>query len=177
MKNHRPTYTNRGVQTLVAHSSRGRCTQHLRRIHGCDAHPAWIGAYVKQILREKPAYDVRHVACVHHANAGADPGELGVVTPWTCSRPPNFFLNKLVNYSKKIARNILWTLFTFISDLKIIQQHNIATQYHFAANLYRQVWPEIASHSASRFKNVPGRTPDPPQRMGANHRSPHCQAP
>jgi hypothetical protein len=30
------------VASLVARSSRGRCTQHLRRIRGCDAHPAWI---------------------------------------------------------------------------------------------------------------------------------------
>jgi hypothetical protein len=30
------------VTSLVARSSRGRCAQHLRRIRGCDAHPAWI---------------------------------------------------------------------------------------------------------------------------------------
>jgi hypothetical protein len=53
---------------IVARSLRGRCTQHLRRIRGCDAHPAWIrrksGANVTQMLRTKFAYDVRHVACV-----------------------------------------------------------------------------------------------------------------
>jgi hypothetical protein len=30
------------VSSLVARSSHGRCTQDLRRIRGCDAHPAWI---------------------------------------------------------------------------------------------------------------------------------------
>jgi hypothetical protein len=30
------------VTSLVARSSRGRCTQHLRRIRGGEAHPAWI---------------------------------------------------------------------------------------------------------------------------------------
>jgi hypothetical protein len=40
-------YTYRGpkVTSLVACSSRGKCAQHLRRIRGCDAHPAcpaWI---------------------------------------------------------------------------------------------------------------------------------------
>jgi hypothetical protein len=33
---------------FVAHSSRGRCTaQHLRRIRGCDAHPAHMSRNVQ----------------------------------------------------------------------------------------------------------------------------------
>jgi hypothetical protein len=43
----------------------GRCAQHVRRIRGCDAHPAWIWRiYVTQMLCTKFAYDVRHVAHV-----------------------------------------------------------------------------------------------------------------
>jgi hypothetical protein len=59
------------VTSLVAHSSRGSCAQHLRWIRGCDARiRRESGAYVmsRKILRAQFAYDVRHVARVHHAN-------------------------------------------------------------------------------------------------------------
>jgi hypothetical protein len=56
---------------------------------------------------------------------------------------------------------------------------HITTQYKFAAKLYRQDWPEIASHRPSRFKDVPWKDPQTPAaaRMDANLRSAHCQAP
>jgi hypothetical protein len=38
---------------------------------------------------------------------------------------------------------------------------HIATQYHFAAKLYRQDLPEIASQSILDFKIFQGRTPTP----------------
>jgi hypothetical protein len=53
------------VASLVARSSRVRCAQHLRRIRRCDVQS---GAYVTQMLPAKFAYDLRHVARVHHAD-------------------------------------------------------------------------------------------------------------
>jgi hypothetical protein len=64
-------YGQRGpkVTSLVACSSRGRCTQHLRRIRGCDAHPAWIWRICHaNVTRKIRVCDVRHVARVHHVN-------------------------------------------------------------------------------------------------------------
>jgi hypothetical protein len=39
------------VTSLIAH---GRCTQHLRWIRGCDAHPAWIGRMSRKCYTRKP---------------------------------------------------------------------------------------------------------------------------
>jgi hypothetical protein len=62
------------VTSLVAHSSRGMYTQqHLRRIRGCES-----GAYVMQMLGAKFAYDVRHVAHVHHKNGALVSGRRAV---------------------------------------------------------------------------------------------------
>jgi hypothetical protein len=82
------------------------------------------------------------------------------------------FSTNLWNIAKKIARNIQWMLFTFISDLKIIRQAvkplgmrmpHITTQwqYHFAPKLYRRIG--LKSHlRASRYTNFPGEDPRPP---------------
>jgi hypothetical protein len=54
------------VTSLVARSSRDRCAQHLLRIRECYARiRRESGAYVTQLMF---AYDVRHVARVHHTN-------------------------------------------------------------------------------------------------------------
>jgi hypothetical protein len=54
------------VIPLVARTSRGRGAQHLRRIRRCARIRRESGAYVKQMLRAKFRYDVRHVARVSY---------------------------------------------------------------------------------------------------------------
>jgi hypothetical protein len=93
-----------------------------------------------------------------HVQARIQRGLWGLWPP--CSWPPNIFFNKLVNDGKKIAPNILWTLYTFISDLKIIRQ---AVKPPRTSHNHRRIG--LKSHlRASRFKNFPGEDPDPPQR-------------
>jgi hypothetical protein len=67
VSNSRLIQTGQTVKSLVARSSRGRCTQHLRPIRRCDAHPAWIlreSRIHANVTRKICIFDVRHVARV-----------------------------------------------------------------------------------------------------------------
>jgi hypothetical protein len=65
-----------------------------------------------------------------------------------------FFSNKLVNYGKKFhseySLDAIYLILGSQDSSASCQTStclHIATQYHFAAKLYRQDWPEIASQS------------------------------